>query len=76
MMLISDYRIAVALDTYALWSRLNTELSNWTFICLCLLSGSKNSGDSEWGMVGFLRDDLWEGCYRGVLSMDTFLFLL
>ncbi|KAG6410333.1 hypothetical protein SASPL_128391 [Salvia splendens] len=31
-----DKRTAVALDTYALWSRLNTELSNWTFICLCL----------------------------------------
>ncbi|KAG6412923.1 hypothetical protein SASPL_125618 [Salvia splendens] len=46
-----DKRTAVALDTYALCSRLNTELSNWTFICLCLLSGSKNSGDSEWGMM-------------------------
>lgn len=61
MMLISDYRTAVALDTYAFWSRLNTELSNWTFICLCLLSGSKNSGDSDWAMVEVLRHHLGGG---------------
>ncbi|KAK6134076.1 hypothetical protein DH2020_032173 [Rehmannia glutinosa] len=30
-----DKRTAVALDTYTFWCRLNTELSNWAFICLC-----------------------------------------